>query len=685
MGEFRVHHVRFFEWTPKSIQCMSYSSPNQKLALSRCDGSIELWSVRDGWYQEEVIPGVEDQSIEDLVWQGTRLFSAGLDGHIREVDLVRLNIKKSCPSNAGPVWCLTSNSAGTRLAAGTEDGCVVLLDTEYNALEYLSRFDSQESRILCISWHSGEDVIVTGGIDNIRVWSVSSGKAMQRLTVARTDKNKETVIWSVICLSDMTIVSGDSRGKTSFWNGKQGTLIKLATISPKISFIVNSNMDYIHISRRHTLRQLVSSYRLEFVSLTIAALGNLLRDWIGTLVHNQHTHDVRAVQIINKSIVTGGVDTNLIQFSLTAVGSEGGHRQKSHENKWKRISAVPQKSLVKVARDVNIILLQYTYHIEVWRLGFTDKTGANGDILTLRSNPIKLIQLKTKGGAPVFCCGISHDATLMAYSDCETVRLYNINLENLKSIQPSVSMKRILQADDIPPDGAHCLCFTSDKTRLVTVTSSSCVQICSIQHGKVSVEHTFPELSDNIHLLDVSRDDTLTAVADHDCNVHVYSLESLQHVCSVPRQNHQVSALSFSPDSKMLVMAYTNQKIFEFDISQTEFSDWSKRHSQSFMKAWLRRKSKISKISYNPSNDTQLFLHDEQLFCILDKTQKFPGVKSFEELKLEKTTAFHICMKYKFLFHLEVLQDNWLIAVERPQLDMYSSLPEALKRKKFGT
>ena len=55
-------------------------------------------------------------------------------------------------------------------------------------------------RILCISWHSGEDVIVTGGIDNIRVWSVSSGKAMQRLTVARTDKNKETVIWSVICL-----------------------------------------------------------------------------------------------------------------------------------------------------------------------------------------------------------------------------------------------------------------------------------------------------------------------------------------------------------------------------------------------------------------------------------------------------------------------------------------------------
>jgi len=27
----------------------------------------------------------------------------------------------------------------------------------------------------------------------------------------------------------MTIVSGDSRGKTSFWNGKQGTVIKVKT------------------------------------------------------------------------------------------------------------------------------------------------------------------------------------------------------------------------------------------------------------------------------------------------------------------------------------------------------------------------------------------------------------------------------------------------------------------------
>ena len=41
----------------------------------------------------QVIPGREGQSIEALVWQGQRLFSAGLDGNVNEIDLIKLQIK----------------------------------------------------------------------------------------------------------------------------------------------------------------------------------------------------------------------------------------------------------------------------------------------------------------------------------------------------------------------------------------------------------------------------------------------------------------------------------------------------------------------------------------------------------------------------------------------------------------
>ena len=35
MGEFRVHHIRFFNYQPKTINCIAYSKELNKVALSR--------------------------------------------------------------------------------------------------------------------------------------------------------------------------------------------------------------------------------------------------------------------------------------------------------------------------------------------------------------------------------------------------------------------------------------------------------------------------------------------------------------------------------------------------------------------------------------------------------------------------------------------------------------------------
>ncbi|XP_052819109.1 U3 small nucleolar RNA-associated protein 4 homolog [Mya arenaria] len=681
MGEFRVHHIRFFEWTPQPVQCLAYNKSQQKLALSRSNGGIEIWDLTDDWYLEDVVPGKEGRSVEGLVWQGNRLFTAGLHGNVTEIDLVALQTKLSCSSNAGPIWCLTSNPSGSRLAAGTEEGCVVLFNTEDGALEYLSRFDSQESRILCLCWHPTEDLIVTGGIDNIRLWSVSSGRAVQRMTLARQDKNKETVVWCVAFLSDMTIVSGDSRGKTSFWNGRHGTVIKSISshksdvyclgVDPSETMVVSSGVDSKVVQFSYVAERENSDWR----------------DWVPTFLHNQHTHDVRAIQVIDNQVVTGGVDTNLILYSIKRHITQ--KPKMKERNQWRRIPSLPQKPLVHVAGKENVVMLQYPNYLEVWRLGYTDKSGVNGDILSLTSNPIKLIQLKTKGGSPVYCSALAPTAKVLAYSDGETVRTYTITMENLKSIQPEVSMCRIQGDTNRGADGAHCMCFLSDGERLVTVTTSSRLQLLGLESGKVTVEHTFPALSESYHLLCASSDDRYAAAADHACNVHIYSLTSKQHVCSVPHMTSQVTALAFHPDGTQLVMAYANQKIVEFDVDEEQYSDWTRANMQKFMRSWLTRRSKITNIAYNPSNTSQIVFNDEQLFCILDKTQKFPdsGI-SWQRLcspNPDHPSAFHLCKNYKFLLQLTPLPDNWLVAVERPPLDMYSSLPEALKRKKFGT
>lgn len=45
------------------------------------------------------------------------------------------------------------------------------------------------------------------------------------MTTGRGVRKKGTIVWCVAITSDMTVISGDSRGKTSFWKRKNGTLM----------------------------------------------------------------------------------------------------------------------------------------------------------------------------------------------------------------------------------------------------------------------------------------------------------------------------------------------------------------------------------------------------------------------------------------------------------------------------
>ena len=79
-----VHRLRFIEYDPQPIHCLAFSGSTDrpKLAVSRGDASIEIWATSDGerYYQETLVPGRTDTSVEALVWCGKRLFSTGLTG-----------------------------------------------------------------------------------------------------------------------------------------------------------------------------------------------------------------------------------------------------------------------------------------------------------------------------------------------------------------------------------------------------------------------------------------------------------------------------------------------------------------------------------------------------------------------------------------------------------------------------
>ncbi|KAK3086816.1 hypothetical protein FSP39_023935 [Pinctada imbricata] len=675
MGEFRVHHVRFFNYQPKTINCIHYGKEANKIAIARSDASIEIWSVKNNWYQESVIPGGEERSVEAVCWQEGRLFSAGLDGDVEEYDLQKLQSKTSASSNAGPLWCVASDSAGKYLAAGAEDGCVVLFDTDYNSLQYYKSFDRQEGRILSLAWNSTDDIIVTGGTDNIRLWSVNSGHALQRLTLGRTDKNKETIVWCVAFAKDMTIVSGDSRGKTIFWNGRQGTQIKS---------IQSHKADVLCLTVDETEETVFSSgvdpvvAQFDYIP---AHKDSDMKIWVRSAVKSQHTHDVRGMTVVNGTLVSGGVDTNII---LNNIETKKGARN------WRKLNSIPHHKVVHVAKQRKLVLLQYSNYLELWKLGHTRASSdKNGEILPLESNPLKLLQLKTKDDEHIVCSGISSDGEWLCYADQFSLRLYKVTLNKDELLSDQISIKRVPFKLVIPP---HRVEFSPDAEYLVSASNTSTIQVVSLQEDQPAVVHSFQAISGNpVHLMSVSTDKVL-AVADVGHNITLYNLQEKKMICSLPKYSYVATAMIFGADPNNLVIAYADQKILEFSIPDEEYTEWCKTNCNKFPSKWLKRYNKISHISMSPAHPDKILLGDDQTICVLNKSEPFP---SFDADIYNRTkwagdgkanqNAFHICSKYKYMLHMELLEDDWLVIVEQTPIALSETLPMTLAQKKFGT
>ncbi|KAK7505273.1 hypothetical protein BaRGS_00003435 [Batillaria attramentaria] len=658
MGEFKVHHVRFFEYTPQAINSLAYEKSTQRLAVSRSDGSIEIWSKADNWYQEKVIPGTEGHSVEALVWLGTRLFSGGLDSNVTEYDLVSLQMK---------------NEADNQLAAGTEDGCVVIFSTDGDDLQHVRAFDKQEGRILCIAWHTAEGLVVTGGIDNIRIWGAQSGHALQRLTLGRQDRGKETIVWCLAVTSDLTIVSGDSRGKTSFWNGKQGTLIK--SIQSHKADVLTVAVDE---EETNVFSSGVDPTVVKFSYMSPSG-NSSWRTWVRSTVLSYHTHDVRACVVAGSTVVTGGTGTSLICSEVDS----------SKKKKFTRLPALPSHSMVSVAAEAGLLLLRYSTYLELWRLGHTtSSSNVNGEILSLRSKPLKLLQLKARPGETIVCSAISPDGTVVAFSDQEKIRVHKLTLTDLSSLTPSVKVSRISLSASHNSQPAHRLAITSDGSHIIAASGSPSLQIWDISSGSAALEHTLcpaTEKREPFTVLTVSDNGRYAATACAGGSVHLYDIKDGQVV------HHQATALSFTPGGRTLLVTYTDHTVYEFDVGKQEYTSWSRSSSHRFPKQWLQQRGCLRRVTCRPGHTQQVFLCSEQTMLAINRSQPMPE-GNYSLLKGGNQTSttdqprpLIACSKYKFILHMDFLSEDTLVVVERTPMAIQDTLPPTLRQKKFGT
>ncbi|XP_066541220.1 U3 small nucleolar RNA-associated protein 4 homolog [Hoplias malabaricus] len=684
MGEFKVHRVRFFDYMPAGIRALAFQPQRDRIAVARMDGSVEIVNCKDRYYQEKVIPGREQAATEALTWVGDRLFSAGLNEEIVEYDLENNRKKYTINAYGGPIWTITSNKQGTHLAVGCEDGTVKLFALLEDKIQFERNLTKQKGRIVSLSWHSSGTKIVAGMMDMIRVFDTETGHSVHRLLVERrigASRRKECVVWSVIYLSDGTIISGDSSGKVKIWDSQTGTLTKSHQVTEWDVLTLSVSQDETSLVAGTSEGNVV---QFQFLSLV---LGMQDKEWVRTRTFKNHTHDVRAVLEINTAVVSGGMDTQFVVRPFLGKIDEKGFDSALHKIQF------PHRRLVSCAKKAGLLLFQYPAHLELWRLGESDGNGITGSVLPVKKKPEKLLHLKIKGDDHICCSAVSPCGEWISYSTVASFRLYRLHSDNNNlSITKVCSLPKVLSS-------ATQICFSSDSSHMF-VASSCSVHVLNLNQSGYKFTCTLKPKSGSaqaVHLLAVSEDGKWLASANSDHVVEVYNLKKMKSRCTVPVYSSGVSAIAIHPTTNNLFMVHVDRQIFEFSIEEKQYTDWSRMLQKDGLHVkWLERETPVTNVTFNPKNPAHVILHDAYMFCIIDQTLPLPDqtsqfynqltLRSLPEKERKKHAhAFKVSKTYKDLLLVDLMEDQSLVVVERPLLDIVAQLPAPVKQKKFAT
>uniref|UniRef100_A0A672R687 U3 small nucleolar RNA-associated protein 4 homolog n=1 Tax=Sinocyclocheilus grahami TaxID=75366 RepID=A0A672R687_SINGR len=601
------------------------------MAVARMDGSVEVFHCSDRFFQEKIIPGREQCGIEGLSWVGERLFSAGLNGGITEYDLTNQKAKYTIDAYGGPIWAIAGNQQGTHLAVGCEDGTVKLFEVNEDSIQFERNLDRQKSRIVSLSWHPSGSKIAAGMMDMIQVFNIETGHSLHRMLADRgvgTSRSKECVVWSVVYLSDGTIITGDSVGMVKLWDDQTGTLIKSHNVTKcdVLALSVSQNEDSLVAG---TSEGIVVQF--QFVSMVLEKDD---KEWVRTRTFRNHTHDIRAVAEITTAVVSGG---ELLKE----------HSQVS---------------------GLGLMLFQYPGHLELWRLGESEGKGIPGSSLFVKRNPEKLLHLKVKGEDHIRCSAVSPCGEWIVYSTASTLRLYRLHCDN-----NNISITKISKLPKVLSSASQ-LCFSSDSSHLFSASAQSSVHLVSISQSGCKFVGTLKPKSDShqaIHLLAASEDGKWVASANSDHEVHIYNLQTRKAHCTVPVYSSAVTAMGIHPATNCVFMMHADQQMFEYSIEQKQYTDWSRTvQRKGLHRLWVERDTPCLNVMFSPQNPSHVILHDMYMLCIIDQSL-------VRQTRIQKAFSLIFLILVDLCIYIYIYIYIYIC--------LLFQLPAPIKQKKFAT
>jgi U3 small nucleolar RNA-associated protein 4 len=566
-----IHRCRFVPYPPSAINALAFShtsatsssSKDLRLALGRANGDIEIWNPLGGqWFQETIIRGAKDRSIENLAWTQNwddegegkapksgrlRLFSIGNSTSVTEWDLSLGTPTRHANGNFGDLWCFaaqpswsptldTKSAEGSNgspltsqyLAAGCSDGTIVLFSTEDDDLRFaksLGKPPAKRPHVLSITWKDRNTVVAGYDDSTIRVYDIRSKTILQNMSLGKPGDGKSDVhVWAVRCLPNGDIVSGDSTGQLRIWDTNNYSLFQSiqAHKADILDLVVSANGQMIITGGAD---QRTAAYRLYDLQK-----GGKAQRWAETMHRRFHEHDVRAMASFDSKeisvIVSGGLDTRPVVIPLRELHTQY-HRSLSH---------LPQKPQISSSPQSRLMLTWWDREISIWYLSRPRGADDNpGDLMAADESHQLVAKLLLRGDENITSAHLSANGSLIVVATATGVKLFQLRRRK----QQGVIRYRTRQIElpvAIAKFGAKTVTFSPNSHWLCVVRLNSVMVMAKLVHSGSPEER--PRFSERVVKLTRSKREVLGNANDAGLDVYLNS------ICS----------LAFSTDSRVLAV-----------------------------------------------------------------------------------------------------------------------------------
>lgn len=677
-----VHRCRFVDFNPAGITALAFSrrsepdtnsQPDLRLAVGRDNGDIEIWNPRWQWLHETTLRGGKGRSVEGLAWSDSgdaqskpRLFSIGGSTAITEWNVSTGQPRVNYDCHSGVIWCIAVSECGTKLAAGCENGSVVVVNLSGGpgVMEHSRVLQRHTCRVLSLAWKG--DQVVGGCSDaRIRVWGADgSTLATMKVDTAKgpVAQDDATLVWTVAVVKRAKgdlIVSGDSTGSVKFWDTTHFALNQSFKVheADVLCLAVDAAGDAVFSAG---------------VDKTIVCYESVGKRWNQTNVRGYNAHDVRALATYeskNMSILaSGGVEKVLVVGSV-AEFANGAYR---------KMSIAPQRPQTLVYGSV--VAMWNNQTVKLWR----------------RENGGQRLVCKLTMSADDNISDVAMFGSLLAVSSLQETKLFELEEELSSKGHPVLKPNKLMDLE-----GASFADF-SPAGELLLVSSDAC-SIISLNEEDAPVEELLvPEALLKGNLMAHGHETEIVASAFSDTHlalsrrsghteIFVRGERGFTHARTLMRLSAApATAMSFTA-AKTLVVATADNKVVEFDLTSGLLTEWS-RSNPEIPEPVASSVDHCTGMFLDPKHPQRVWMYAATWLAFVDTSANIPvervpkrRVDGEEKAKpvssgKAETTAFWSTNKYRPVIGAEMVDGESLVVVERPAFDI--PLPAAFWSKK---